>query len=50
MFPDKFGDKSRPALAAFKAASFFSPPRVHELQPTAADLDVLSLLLVELFW
>lgn len=44
MFPDKFGDESQPALDAFKAASLFSPPRVHELQRTAADLSVFPFI------
>lgn len=41
-FHDKFGDDTQMPLAAFKAARLFSPIRIHEIQPTAADLDQLK--------
>lgn len=41
-FLEKFGDDTQCPLAAFKAARLFSPHRVHEMQPTAQDLDLLS--------
>ena len=44
-FQKKFGDETQCPLAAFKAARLFSPPRVHEVQPVAADVDLLSVFL-----
>lgn len=41
-FLEKFGDDSQCPLAAFKAARLFSPSKIHEIQPTAQDVDVLS--------
>ena len=35
-------DESQCPLAAFKAAIFFSPFRLHEIEPAAADLDLLN--------
>ena len=37
-------DSEKP-LAVFKAARLFSPVRLHEIQPTALDLDQLKVLL-----
>ena len=40
-FHDKFGDDTQMPLV--KAARLFSPIRIHEIQPTAADLDQLKI-------
>ena len=44
-FQVKFGNDSEKPLAVFKAARLFSPVRLHEIQPTALDLDQLKVLL-----
>lgn len=41
-FKLKFDHDLRPALLAFKAARYFSPSKLHELKPTANDLDSLQ--------
>ena len=41
-FKTKFDQDLRPTLLAFKAARYFSPYKVHELRPTAGDLDSLK--------
>ena len=41
-FKSKFGDDTKPPLSQFKAKRYFSPARIHELQPTASDIDSLS--------
>ena len=41
-FQEKFGDDSQCPLAAFKAARLFSPLKIYEMQPTAQDIDQLS--------
>ena len=41
IFSRKRNDSSHP-LAAFKAARLFSPTKLHEIQPTAPDIDGLS--------
>lgn len=41
-FRAKFDNDLRPQLLAFKAAHYFSPLKVNELEPTATDIDSLS--------
>lgn len=41
-FQNKFGDDS---LYAFKAARYFMPSKVNEMQPAASDLDSLTAIL-----
>ncbi len=41
-FKSKFGDDTKPPLSQFKAMRYFSPARIHELQPLASDIDSLS--------
>lgn len=41
-FHAKYGKDSEKPLAVFKAARLFSPIRIHEIQPTASDLDQLK--------
>ena len=41
-FQEKCGDGSQCPLAAFKAARLFSPLKIYEMQPTAQDVDQLS--------
>ncbi len=43
-FLEKFGNDSTHPLAVFKAARLFSPSKVHDIQPTAADIDCLSVI------
>ena len=38
----KFDNDLSPHLLAFKAARYFSPSKVNELKPAAADIDSLS--------
>jgi len=40
-FKSKFENNLHPAVLAFKAALYFSPPKVNEIKPTAADIDSL---------
>ena len=40
-FKSKFENDLKPTLLVFKAARFFSPPKVNEIKPTAADIDSL---------
>ncbi len=40
-FKEKFDDKLKPALLAFKAARYFSPSKIAELKPTATDIDFI---------
>ena len=40
----KFGVDLASMMKSFKAAWFFSPKKIGELQPTAAELDLLSSL------
>ena len=40
-FKSKFENDLKPTLLAFKAARFFSPPKINEIKPTAADIDSL---------
>lgn len=40
-FKSKFENNLQPAVLAFKAARYFSPPKVNEIKPTAADIDSL---------
>ena len=44
-FQLKFGDGTKPPLSQFKAMRYFSPTRIQELQPTASDIDSLSVIL-----
>ncbi len=41
-FLEKFGDDTKAPLNIFKAARYFSPHKVFEMQPSASDLDCLS--------
>ena len=41
-FKSKFNNDLRPTLLTFKTARYFSPSKVHELRPTANDLDSLQ--------
>ena len=41
-FNNKFGDDSASPLNAFKAARLFSPSKVNDIQPSAADVDTLT--------
>jgi hypothetical protein len=41
-FKSRFGDDIKPPLSQFKAMRYFSPARIHELQPSASDIDSLS--------
>ena len=41
-FKAKFDNDLSPHLLAFKAARYFSPSKVNELKPAAADIDSLS--------
>lgn len=45
-FQDKFSNDSRPPLNAFKAARLFSPSKVNDMQPLAADVDLLKCITV----
>ena len=40
-FQAKFGNDLKPTLLAFKAARYFSPLKVHDVKPVAADLETL---------
>ena len=40
-FQEKFDNDLKPVLLEFKAARYFSPSKVHELKPSAIDLDSL---------
>ncbi len=40
-FKSKFENDLKHAVLAFKAAWYFSPPKVNEIKPTAADIDSL---------
>ena len=39
-FNNKFGDDSASPLNAFKAARLFSPSKVNDIQPSAADVEI----------
>ena len=41
-FKEKFDNDLKPVVTAFKAARYFSPSKVNELKPTAADIDGLT--------
>ena len=43
-FRSKFDNDLKVSMEAFKAARYFSPLKLAELQPTAADLDALLFL------
>ena len=38
-FNEKFGDDTKSPLNAFKAARYFSPSKLNEIQPSASDID-----------
>ena len=40
-FDEKFGDDTKSPLNAFKAARYFSPSKLNEIQPSASDIDSL---------
>ena len=41
-FKSKFENDLKPAVLAFKAARYFSPSKMYEIQPSAADIDLLT--------
>ena len=40
-FNEKFGDDTKSPLNAFKAARYFLPSKLNEIQPSASDIDLL---------
>ena len=43
-FQEKLGSDTVHPVAAFKAARLFSPTKLIEIQPTAADIDILNII------
>ena len=43
-FRDSFGDDTKPPLNGFKAMRYFAPARIYEIQPSALDVDSLTVL------
>ena len=43
-FQSKFGDDSLSPLNVFKAARYFMPSKINEIQPSASDIDSLAVI------
>lgn len=43
-FKAEFGDDTKAPLCAFKAMRYFAPARIFEIQPSASDLDSLTII------